>query len=82
MEFHFGTVEKCRRACAGGPGLRSRSYFGGVGSVGRPAAFSLLRGLKVLLGTPRPPRGLRPSLRAASGQDWTAFLNSPSSFVV
>jgi hypothetical protein len=28
-----GSVEKCRRACAGAPGLRSRSYFGGVGSA-------------------------------------------------
>jgi hypothetical protein len=29
-----GSVEKTRRACAGAPGLRSRSYFGGVGSAG------------------------------------------------
>jgi hypothetical protein len=35
-------VEKGRRACAGAPGLRSRTYFGGVGSAGRPAAFLLL----------------------------------------
>jgi hypothetical protein len=30
---------KGRRAGAGAHGLRSRSYFGGVGSAGRPVAF-------------------------------------------
>jgi len=47
--FYTGRVEitcpesgrRNRRACAGAPGLRSRSYFGGVvGSAGRPAAFT------------------------------------------
>jgi hypothetical protein len=35
--FHFWNVEQSGCACA--PGLRSRSYFGGVGSADRPAVF-------------------------------------------
>jgi hypothetical protein len=42
--FSPGSVAKTCRACAGAPGLRSRSYFGGVGSAGRPAAFPAFAG--------------------------------------
>jgi hypothetical protein len=38
--FLSGFNRRFPRACAGAPGLRSRSYFGGVGSAGRPITFS------------------------------------------
>jgi hypothetical protein len=42
IEIHAGVtnIEKAGRTCAGAPGLRSRSYFGGVGSAGRPVLLS------------------------------------------
>jgi hypothetical protein len=85
------SVEKGRRACAGVPGLRSRSYFGGVGSAGMPVAFSTLGPCsRTPFVCPAPPDGWVLTLRSASGQagrDHSArlrgcFLSTPLFFAL
>jgi hypothetical protein len=64
------SVEQGRHACAG------------AASAGRPTAFLPLGRAHVLPGTLRPSKWLRPSLRAASGQDWTGLFEHSRIFFV
>jgi hypothetical protein len=77
--FIDGSVEKAcpesdrrvRRACAGAPGLRSQSYFGGVGWADRPAAFPVFAGVASRLRTE--------ALRRVTSQTVTLLLKHQDS---